>query len=86
MAFGDTGIIDDFNRGNENPITDWTNILNGGEIVSNQGISSIYGVMFSSATLASAIAPTVFGILADNYGFEASFLFLGAISLICFFF
>jgi len=56
------------------------------EIVSNQGISSIYGVMFSSATLASAIAPTVFGILADNYGFEASFLFLGAISLICFFF
>lgn len=51
-----------------------------------QGVSSIYGVMFSSATLAGAIAPTIFGILADNYGFEASFLFLGAVAFICFFF
>lgn len=56
------------------------------EIISNQGVSSIYGVMFSGATIAGAIAPTIFGILADNYGFEASFLFLGAITFICFFF
>ena len=55
------------------------------EIVSNQGISSIYGVMFSGATIAGAIAPTIFGLLADNLGFGASFLFLGTVSFICFF-
>ncbi len=56
------------------------------EIVSNQGMSSIFGIMFSGATVAAAIAPTIFGMLADNLGFWASFLFLGLMAFICFVF
>ncbi|MHA2039941.1 MAG: MFS transporter, partial [Promethearchaeota archaeon] len=54
------------------------------EIVSNQGMSSVFGIMFSGATIAGAIAPTIFGMFADNIGFWASFIFLGIMSFICF--
>ncbi|MHA2304505.1 MAG: MFS transporter [Candidatus Hodarchaeales archaeon] len=54
------------------------------EIVSNQGMSSVFGIMFSGATIAGAIAPTIFGMLADNIGFWASFVFLGIMAFICF--
>lgn len=38
MAFGDTGILDNFNRANEGPppSADWTDIANGLEVFSNQ--------------------------------------------------
>ncbi|MFX0085536.1 MAG: MFS transporter [Candidatus Hodarchaeota archaeon] len=54
------------------------------EVVNNKGMSSAFGIMFSGATLAGACAPTIFGFLADNYGFWASFIFLGVVAFICF--
>jgi len=46
-------------------------------------IGSSFGILFAGSTLAGAIAPTVFGFLADNYDFNASFLFLGIVALTC---
>ncbi len=47
------------------------------------GMAAAFGVLFAGATLAGAIAPTIFGYLADEIGFNASFLFLSIVALIC---
>lgn len=54
--------------------------------VAPKDVGSSFGILFAGATLSGAIAPTVFGFLADNYGFNASFLFLGIVALGCLFF
>jgi MFS family permease len=46
-------------------------------------IGSSFGLLFAGSTLTGAIAPTVFGFLADNYGFNMSFMFLGIVALGC---
>ncbi|MFX0152597.1 MAG: MFS transporter [Candidatus Hodarchaeota archaeon] len=46
-------------------------------------MSLAFGVLFAGATLTGAIAPTFFGYLADNFGFSASFSFLGSVAIIC---
>ncbi|MFW9993256.1 MAG: MFS transporter [Candidatus Odinarchaeota archaeon] len=46
-------------------------------------MSSSFGLMFTGATLTGAIAPTVFGFLADAAGFSASFIFLDGVAVIC---
>ena len=51
--------------------------------VAPKDIGSAFGILFAGATLAGAIAPTVFGFLADNYGFNSSFMFLGIVALSC---
>ena len=51
--------------------------------VAPKEIGSAFGILFAGSTLAGAIAPTVFGFLADNFGFNASFLFLGIVALGC---
>ena len=54
MPVGDTGIIDNFNRGNEQPITNWTDIANGLEIVSNvaegTSVAAYNWAMYDAAT------------------------------------
>ena len=52
------------------------------EITPNN-MGSSFGILFSGATLTGAIAPTIFGFLADTYDFTASFLFLGVVALAC---
>jgi len=52
------------------------------EIVPKE-IGSAFGILFAGSTLTGAIAPTVFGFLADNYDFNTSFLFLGIVALGC---
>ncbi len=52
------------------------------EIIPNEMGSSL-GILFAGATLTGAIAPTVFGSLADTYGFGASFLFLDIVAFLC---
>lgn len=47
------------------------------------GMASAIGVLFAGATLTGAIAPTIFGYLADEIGFSASFFFLGSVALTC---
>ena len=54
-----------------------------GEIVGPTNMASAIGVLFGGATLAGAIAPTVFGFLADEWGFSASFFFLGCVAATC---
>jgi predicted MFS family arabinose efflux permease len=54
--------------------------------IAPKDVGSSFGILFAGATLSGAIAPTVFGFLADNYGFNASFLFLGIVALGCLFF
>jgi MFS family permease len=54
--------------------------------ISPNAMGSSLGILFSGATLTGAIAPTIFGSLADTYGFEASFLFLDVVALLCVFF
>ncbi len=55
-----------------------------GEITgSSHGMASSMGILFTGATLTGAVAPTVFGFLADELGFEASFLFLGGVAFTC---
>ncbi len=49
----------------------------------SHGMASALGVLFTGATLAGAIAPTIFGYLADEIGFSASFLFLGCVAATC---
>ncbi|UCG04352.1 MAG: MFS transporter [Candidatus Heimdallarchaeota archaeon] len=49
----------------------------------SHGMASSMGLLFTGATLTGAVAPTVFGFLADELGFEASFLFLGSVALLC---
>ena len=49
----------------------------------SHGMASAIGVLFAGATLAGAIAPTIFGYLADELGFSASFLFLGSVAFSC---
>jgi MFS family permease len=51
--------------------------------ISPRDMGSAFGILFSGATLSGAIAPTVFGYLADTYNFGASFLFLGLVALLC---
>jgi MFS family permease len=51
--------------------------------VSPRDMGSAFGILFSGATLTGAIAPTVFGYLADIYNFGTSFLFLGLVALLC---
>ena len=51
--------------------------------VAPKEIGSAFGILFAGSTLTGAIAPTVFGLLADNYSFNASFLFLGRVALGC---
>ncbi|MFX0172380.1 MAG: MFS transporter, partial [Candidatus Hodarchaeota archaeon] len=46
-------------------------------------MSLAFGVLFAGATLTGAIAPTFFGYLADNFGFSASFSFLGSVAIVC---
>ena len=46
-------------------------------------MASAIGVLFAGTTLTGAIAPTVFGYLADEIGFSASFLFLGWVAIAC---
>ena len=49
----------------------------------SHGMASSMGILFTGATLTGAIAPTIFGFLADELGFEASFLFLGSVAFTC---
>ena len=49
----------------------------------SHGMASAIGVLFAGATLAGSIAPTIFGYLADELSFSASFLFLGCIAITC---
>ncbi|MFX0211343.1 MAG: MFS transporter [Candidatus Hodarchaeota archaeon] len=49
----------------------------------SHGMASSMGVLFTGATLTGAVAPTIFGFLADELGFEASFLFLGSVAFTC---
>lgn len=51
--------------------------------ISPRDMGSAFGILFSGATLTGAIAPTVFGFLADAYNFSTSFLFLGLVALMC---
>ncbi|MCK4849176.1 MAG: MFS transporter [Candidatus Heimdallarchaeota archaeon] len=51
--------------------------------VAPKDIGSAFGILFAGSTLTGAIAPTVFGLLADNYDFNASFWFLGIVALGC---
>ncbi len=51
--------------------------------ISPKDMGSAFGILFSGATLTGAIAPTVFGYLADIYNFGTSFLFLGLVALLC---
>ncbi|MHA2109474.1 MAG: MFS transporter, partial [Candidatus Hodarchaeales archaeon] len=51
--------------------------------ISPRDMGSAFGILFSGATLTGAIAPTVFGYLADIYNFGTSFLFLGLVALLC---
>ncbi len=53
-------------------------------MVSNKGMSSPFGIMFSGVTLAEAIAPTFFGFLAEAYGFWTSLIFLEDVAFISF--
>ncbi|MFX1252767.1 MAG: nitrate/nitrite transporter [Promethearchaeota archaeon] len=54
------------------------------EIVSSKQMGTSFGVFFSGATLAGAIAPTIFGMLADSAGgFSLSFAFLDIIVFAC---
>lgn len=55
------------------------------EITGAKGMGTAFGILFTGATLTGAIAPTVFGYLADEYGFNISFVFLMIIAVICFF-
>jgi MFS family permease len=52
------------------------------EITPNE-MGSVFGILFSGATLTGAIAPTIFGFLADTYDFAISFLFLGLDAMAC---
>lgn len=52
------------------------------EITPNE-MGSVFGILFSGATLTGAIAPTIFGFLADTYDFAVSFLFLGLDAMAC---
>ena len=49
----------------------------------SHGMASSMGILFTGATLTGAVAPTIFGLLADELGFEASFLFLGSVAFSC---
>ncbi|MFW9902917.1 MAG: MFS transporter [Candidatus Thorarchaeota archaeon] len=49
----------------------------------SHGMASSMGVLFTGATLTGAVAPTIFGFLADELGFEVSFLFLGSVAFTC---
>ena len=51
--------------------------------ISPKDMGSTFGILFSGATLTDAIAPTVFGFLADIYNFGASFFFLGLVAFMC---
>ncbi len=51
--------------------------------ISPKDMGSAFGLLFSGATLTGAIAPTVFGYLADTYDFSTSFLFLGIVAFLC---
>ena len=54
------------------------------EITGSKGMSSTFGVLFTGATIAGAIAPTIFGYLADTFNFNVGFIFLGTIAVFCF--
>ncbi|NHJ01240.1 MAG: MFS transporter [Candidatus Heimdallarchaeota archaeon] len=49
----------------------------------SHGMAAAFGLLFSGATLTGAIAPTIFGYLADEIGFNASFLFLSIVAIVC---
>ena len=49
----------------------------------SHGMASSMGILFTGATVTGAVAPTIFGFLADEIGFEASFLFLGSVAFSC---
>ena len=51
--------------------------------ISPKDMGAAFGILFSGATLTGAIAPTVFGYLADTFDFGMSFLFLGIIAFSC---
>ncbi len=51
--------------------------------ISPKDMGAAFGILFSGATLTGAIAPTVFGYLADTYNFGTSFLFLGIVAFLC---
>ncbi|MFX0064936.1 MAG: MFS transporter [Candidatus Hermodarchaeota archaeon] len=54
------------------------------EIASSKQMGTSFGVLFTGATLAGAIAPTIFGMLADSEGgFPLSFAFLDIIAFTC---
>ncbi|MHA1973222.1 MAG: MFS transporter [Candidatus Hodarchaeales archaeon] len=54
------------------------------EVTSASGMGSAFGFLFAGATITGAIAPTIFGWLADNYSFSEGFMFLGIIASGCF--
>jgi len=54
------------------------------EVTSASGMGSAFGFLFTGATITGAIAPTIFGWLADNYSFDEGFIFLGIIASACF--
>ncbi|MFX0124583.1 MAG: MFS transporter [Candidatus Hodarchaeota archaeon] len=49
----------------------------------SHGMASSMGFFFTGATLTGAIAPTIFGFLADELGFNSSFIFLGSVAFTC---
>lgn len=51
--------------------------------ISSKGMGRAFGILFGGATLTGAIAPTIFGYLADTLNFSASFLFLGFVAILC---